>query len=57
MMKFGALKSDLKKVGRMLPDADILNAATAILKGHRLITGNTDHFSRFEELSIEDWIE
>ena len=55
MTKFGRLKSDLSKVGRPLPDADILIAATAMMHCSLLVTGNKAHFARFEGLQIEDW--
>jgi tRNA(fMet)-specific endonuclease VapC len=56
MMKFGQLKAELSKLGRILPDADILIAATALIRCNRLITGNTAHFDRFFDLRVENWI-
>ena len=55
--KFGKLKAELAKDGKPLPDADILVAATALVYGALLVTGNTRHFSRFHDLSIENWLE
>ncbi len=55
MSKFGSLKANLVNTGRILPDADILIASTAISKCQKLITGNVDHFLRFEELEVESW--
>jgi predicted nucleic acid-binding protein len=40
----------------LVPDADILIAATALSKCSKLITGNIKHFDRFENLIIENWI-
>jgi predicted nucleic acid-binding protein len=40
----------------LLPDADILIAATACEEARLLVTGNTSHFERFPELKIGDWI-
>lgn len=56
LKKFGVIKSNLYKENILLPDADILIASVAITKCTRLITGNTKHFNRFENLLIENWI-
>lgn len=56
LKKFGELKSKLSRKNTLLPDADILIAATAYTKCSKLATGNTRHFNRFENLIIEDWI-
>jgi len=57
MIKFGELKAYLKNNSILLPDADLLIAATTFIKAERLITGNVKHFERFPNLSIENWIE
>ncbi len=56
MKKFGEYKSYLKENNILLPDADILIASAASTKCSKLITGNTKHFQRFENLLIENWI-
>ncbi len=56
MQKFGELKAKLKQDDLLLPDADIFIAATAIIKAKKLITGNIDHYKRFNQLEIENWI-
>jgi len=56
MKKFGFLKAELTKQGNVLSDADILIAASSLIFCDKLITGNTAHFSRFEQLKIENWI-
>lgn len=56
MKKFGALKVELVKAGLVLPDADILIAATSLIHCQKLITGNTTHFSRFTGLEVENWL-
>ena len=53
---FGKLKVELYNKNILLPDADIFIAATAITCNAILITGNTKHFNRFENLIIENWI-
>ena len=61
LKKFGELKSGLRKQGQMLPDADILIAASAYEKADLLVTGNIGRFERFSNLRfpnlrIENWI-
>jgi tRNA(fMet)-specific endonuclease VapC len=41
--------------GDLIPDADLLIAATALSHGLTLVTHNTQHFSRIPGLSLEDW--
>lgn len=53
--QFAIQKANLKSQGYMLPDADILIAATCMSKCHLLVTANTKHFSRFPNLRIENW--
>lgn len=55
LKKFGELKSKLYKKNILLPDADILIASTAYTKCSKLITANTKHFERFENLALENW--
>ncbi|MFA5996082.1 MAG: PIN domain-containing protein [Patescibacteria group bacterium] len=56
MQKFGEQKAKLWKSNILLPDADIMIAATALTKCDKLITGNIQHYQRFNELRIENWI-
>ena len=56
LKEYGRLKGDLRGRGLLLPDADILIAATAGEKARLLVTGNTSHFERFSALQVEDWI-
>jgi tRNA(fMet)-specific endonuclease VapC len=56
LKRFGEIKSDLKKGSRLVPDADILIAATALEKAEALITGNASHFARIAGLKIDNWI-
>ncbi len=53
---FGELKARIARKGQPLPDADILIAATSIVRCDRLITGNTTHFKRFPEIEVENWL-
>jgi predicted nucleic acid-binding protein len=54
---FGALAARLERTGRMLPDADVQIAATALYHDLELVTGNTKHFERIEELQISRVLE
>lgn len=56
LQRFGELKADLVKKGNPLADADIFIAATCLSKCEKLITGNSKHFERIENLTIENWI-
>jgi tRNA(fMet)-specific endonuclease VapC len=47
--------ADLHAKGRIITDADILIAATAIHHGLTLVTENAAHFSRIPLLTIESW--
>ncbi len=56
MKKFGEIKTDLKNKNSLLPDADILIAATVFEHCEKLITGNIKHYERIDNLIIENWI-
>jgi tRNA(fMet)-specific endonuclease VapC len=53
---FGQLKARLSQAAIMLPDADMLIAATVLSMDATLITGNVRHFQRITGLKIENWI-
>ncbi len=55
MKHFGALKDQLGKAAKLVPDADLLIAATCLKRCSLLVTGNTRHFNRFPGLPLEDW--
>jgi predicted nucleic acid-binding protein len=56
MRRFGEIKAHLVGSRQILPDADILVAATGLVKCTRLITGNLRHFQRIAGLTVENWI-
>ena len=39
----------------LLPDADLFIAATTLVHGTLLVTGNARHFERIDGLRIESW--
>jgi tRNA(fMet)-specific endonuclease VapC len=45
----------LHQQGRLILDADILIAATALVHDLLLVTGNEDHFQRIPDLSFVNW--
>jgi tRNA(fMet)-specific endonuclease VapC len=47
--------ADLKRRGRLISDADVLIASTAMIYGLVLITNNLSHFSRIPGLVVETW--
>ncbi len=49
--------SDLHKTGRIIGDADILIAATALHLDIPVVTNNTKHFARVADLRVVNWNE
>jgi tRNA(fMet)-specific endonuclease VapC len=45
----------LHKRGKLIEDADILIASTALVHGLALVTENASHFSRIPDLIVESW--
>lgn len=48
---------DLSRSGRIIEDADILIAATALEHDLVVATDNKDHFSRISGIVIDNWIQ
>jgi len=55
MLTFGEIKASLEKRGKSIDDFDLLIAATAITSGYTLVTNNTKHFERINNLTITNW--
>ncbi len=53
--RFGQLKTELSRASMLLPDADLFIAATTLVHGSLLVTGNTRHFERIGGLRLERW--
>ena len=49
------LYADLYQRGALVPDADLLIAATALESQLVLATNNVSHFQRIPELAMENW--
>lgn len=49
---YGQIRAELEVAGKMLADADLQIAATALYHNLELVTGNIRHFGRIAELRI-----
>lgn len=54
---FAQEKARLRKAGNLIDDFDLLIGCTAIAHGLTLVTNNTKHFRRLNDLLLEDWKE
>ena len=52
---YGRLKADLERKGQRLDDFDLLIASTAIVNNMVMVTSNSRHFGRIEDIVLEDW--
>ena len=48
-------KARLRKEGTIVDDLDLLIGATAIVNDMVLVTNNEKHFSRLQNIKIENW--
>jgi tRNA(fMet)-specific endonuclease VapC len=48
-------KARLRKSGTPVDDFDLLIGVTAVTHGLTMVTNNTDHFKRVNEIDLEDW--
>lgn len=53
MREFARLRADLRAAGMLIPDPDLLIAATALDRGMPLATRNVRHFGRIPGLRLE----
>jgi tRNA(fMet)-specific endonuclease VapC len=51
------LYAALMRRGELIEDADILIAASCLSNGLVLVTADEEHFSRIEDLEVENWLE
>ena len=52
MERFARIRADLRRQGQLIPDLDLLIAATAIHHELILLTRNVRHFARIPELTL-----
>lgn len=50
---YGSIRAELERRGQRLAEADLQIAATALVHGCVLVTGNVRHFTRVPGLAIE----
>jgi len=55
--RFGKIKVDLYRKGRIIDDFGILIASITLNHGAVLVTNNVDHFKRITGLNYENWLE
>jgi tRNA(fMet)-specific endonuclease VapC len=48
-------KNRLRKAGQLIDDFDLLIGCTAAANDLILVTNNSKHFTRLENLKLEDW--
>jgi tRNA(fMet)-specific endonuclease VapC len=53
---YGALRSQLEKMGTPIGPNDLLIAAHALANGCTLVTGNVQEFSRVPGLQVDNWL-
>lgn len=53
--RYGAIRAELKRQGRLIGANDLFIAATALAFDLTLVTHNTREFSRVPGLRLEDW--
>jgi tRNA(fMet)-specific endonuclease VapC len=53
--KYGIIRADLAKTGKIIGPYDMLIAAQALAKDLILVTNNVKEFIRVKGLKIEDW--
>lgn len=53
---YGRIRDDLERQGQRLDDPGLRIAATVLVRGATLITGNIRHFRRIANLLVENWL-
>ena len=54
--KFGEVQAGLLDCGKPAPPLDLLIAATALVRGHTVVSHNTADFQNVPGLTIVDWL-
>lgn len=55
ILKAADIYATLREQGTIISDADILVASIAITNNLVLVTNNTNHFSRIQDLRLDNW--
>jgi len=55
--KAAYIYDDLRRIGRLVDDADIIIAAFCIVNDCTLVTNNTKHFENVDGLQLVNWFE
>lgn len=56
LREFGRLKSSLQRQGFLRADADLMIAATCLVRCDLLVTGNIRHYERISGLRLDNWL-
>jgi len=52
---FSTLKAEMQNKGIVVADMDLMIASIALANGEKLISNNLKHFSKIENLELENW--
>lgn len=55
ILVYGKERSRLTKIGKRIPDLDLLIAVTSVEYNLILVTGNLKHHNRVKDIKIENW--
>ncbi|MEA5626024.1 type II toxin-antitoxin system VapC family toxin [Nostoc sp. UHCC 0251] len=55
LKKYGELKAELRKIGQIIAEFDLLIASVALAENYTLVTNNTRHYERINGLKLENW--
>lgn len=56
LKKYGELKAELRRIGQIIAEFNLLIASVAVAENYILVTNNTCHYSRISNLQLENWI-
>lgn len=56
VVKATEIYADLRGRGVLIGDADILIAASALVRGLGVVTNNENHFQRIRDLQVQNWL-
>ncbi|MEH2228307.1 MAG: type II toxin-antitoxin system VapC family toxin [Nostoc sp.] len=55
LRKYGELKAELRRIGQIIAEFDLLIASVALAENYTLVTNNTHHYERINGLKLENW--